>query len=207
MIIELFGLPGCGKTHLINEIRGNSPLALVSENKIKRIVIYFAKLLSSFMPESVFLRKKLMDILSGQELHPIYLEKDCQKYIENLVMLCFGYKHAGSKTLFMDEGIIHRVVSLAVNYNLGVNSVFLLIECLKKYVCISKIFFLDVPIEECLKGIEERNRHSCLMDELKGSELKAFLLSYQKYFDAIQKKYNFLRITRNQYDELKKVVE
>ena len=142
MIIELFGLPGCGKTHLINEIRGNSPLALVSENRIKRIVIYFAKLLSSFTLESVFLRKKLMNVLSKQELHPIYLKKDYRKYIKNLVMLCFGYKHAGSKTLFMDEGIIHRVVSLAVNYNLEIDSVFLLIECLKKYVCIEKILLI-----------------------------------------------------------------
>lgn len=203
MIIELFGLPGAGKTFIINKIRGNAPVGVESENKLKKVVLKFVKKLSLLTPMCMKLRRKMVVLLNMSELKPLYIKNTVHSYIDNIVLVCFGYKYV-KRDLFMDEGILHRVVSFAVNYDLNSELVLNLVSILLPYIKLANVFYLLCDEKECLDSISKRNRHICKMDELNEEDLFKFIHSYKIYFDLIEAKYNFATITRDNYSLLAK---
>lgn len=200
MIIELFGLPGSGKTYAINKIKGNNLLNVTSENRIMNIILSFLKQVSLYMPSSLRLKRKLVCTFNKILTYPIYINNPKSFYIDNLTVVAFGYKHSGNKDIYMDEGIIHRIVSFSVNYNVDLEVFDEIVKIFTPYLSNVKIVYLDVDIDECIDSIKKRNRHDCKMDEMSKDLLDEYLKKYRFYFDYIMSKYNFIsRITREDY--------
>ena len=202
MILELFGLPGAGKSYIIKKINNNKPIGAASCNSLKNAIISILKKCSVYTPSSIMLKHDLNIICRDINTMPLYIKRDVRYHINNLVMVAFGYKHSGKKMIFMDEGIIHRIVGLAVNYELTIEKT---IEKFKPYIDIATVVYLDVPEDECFKSIKNRNRHEYDMDELDDDALKNYLSSYRKYFEKICQQYRFMRITRNNYERIKEL--
>lgn len=207
MLLELYGLPGSGKSFIIKKINRNTFIGFTKNIKIKKIVIKLGKKISIWMPSSIILKNKIYCIIKNISLKPLYIERSINEHINNIIMIAFGYKWRGKRNLYMDEGIIHRIVSFAVNYNIPIEQTFLIINLFEKYLKNSVIIYLDVNVNDCLNGIKKRNRHICEMDELKGEKLKQYLNSFKIYFDAIYHKYSHIKITRENYKELKELLK
>lgn len=157
------------------------------------------------MPSSIRLKHKLNIICNDINITPLYIWKSKKYYINNLIMVAFGYKYAGNKRIFMDEGIIHRIVGFAVNYEMTMEKMFQLVNALNPYIVLATVVYLNVSPDECFKSIKSRDRHECDMDELDDESLKRYLICYAQYFEKINQKYNFIEITRDDYERIKKL--
>lgn len=207
MIIEIYGLPGAGKSYLLQKLNGGKSAGIVSENRIKRVLIRFAKKIVIFTPSSCLLRKKIKSVIKDIPETPVYYNRKKSCYINNLVMVAFGYHWASHRSIYMDEGIIHRLVSLAVNYALSIEQLMELMDIFQDYLNFVEVIYLKVGIEECMDSIRKRNRHKVEMDELSDNDLRHLLSDYQKCFDAINKKYEYITVTRNDYEHLERLLK
>lgn len=207
MIIEIYGLPGAGKSYLLQRLNGGKSTGIVSENWIKRVLIRFVKKIVIFTPSSCLLRKKIKSVIKNIPEIPVYYNRRKSCYINNLVMVAFGYHWAGHRSIYMDEGIIHRLVSLAVNYALPIEQLMELMDIFQDYLNFAEVIYLNASIEECMDSIRKRNRHKVEMDELSDNDLRHLLSDYQKCFDAINKKYEYITVTRNDYEHLERLLK
>lgn len=207
MIVELFGLPGAGKTYVINTIRGNCTIGVESKNRFKKFFINIIKSFSLFTPESLKLKRDIHGLLKLDSSEPLFISTSIEKHLNNIALVIFGYSHSTRSKLFLDEGIIHRVVSFAVNYNLELDVVLKITDIVIPYLKLVNCFYLDCDVQECFSSIKSRNRHFCEMDELDDTKLIAFLSAYKVYFNAIQEKYHFPVITRENISELEKIIK
>lgn len=208
MIIELYGLPGSGKSYTIQQLNGGKPIGMETKNKIKKRIISCCKKLAIWMPDSLSLKKKLKSEVINLQTSPMFIERTINEYINNLVMIAFGYRWTnGNKKLYMDEGIVHRVVSFAVNYNMSIDQMMKVLDILKKYIDKAIVVYLDVEITDCLNSIVKRNRHQYKMDNMNRKQLELFLSSYIKYFDAINSRFGFYHITRDSINQLKEIIK
>lgn len=197
MIIELFGSPGAGKTYAINKIH---PGAVREEkgvrdqllNPIKRII----KSLITFFPYAFRVRRIIRNCILGETVEaPKYKPVDISDFIRNISMLSVVYKMSCSD-VYMDEGIVHRTISMCINYGVSKETCSKIIKELFFVIKDVRVIFLDVPKENCLKSINRRNRHAHSIDELSGKKLNAFLSSYEEYCQYICESFNFERIER-----------
>ena len=207
MIIEFYGLPGSGKSYLIRQLNGNKPIGMMTESKFRAFLIRIAKKAAILAPDSLLLRNRIKNLLHGVSDKPVFFERSKQYYLNNLTMLAFGYRWSGNRNIYMDEGIIHRLTSMAVNYDLSVDLLLGLLDLFQEYLKPIKVFYLDVGIEECLESIQKRNRHEFEMDALSGEKLFYFLSNYQKYFDAINRKYKYEVVTRDNYEDIRRLLK
>ena len=206
MIIELYGLPGSGKSYLIQQINGNKPIGMMTDNKVRQLLIGMMKKAAILAPSSILLKKQLKTVVYGAAEKPVYFEWKKQYYLDNLTMIAFGYRWSGKKNIFMDEGIVHRLVSFAVNYDLPVESVLAMVDTFRDYLMNVEVFYLDTDIEKCVESIQKRNRHGYKMDELTGDKLYCFVNNYRKYFDVITREYSYRTVTRDHYEEIKQLL-
>ena len=200
MIVELFGLPGSGKSSLMQRIQGRPFVEAAPERGLKSALLRAAKRMAPYMPSSLALKREMRIAIGATRESPEFISASVKDYVNNLCMVAFGYRHAGGRTLYMDEGIVHRVVSFAVNYDLSIEKMLRLLDAFRSVV------YLDTDMEECLRSIQRRNRHICKMDELDDAQLRRFLNRYRKYFDAINERYAFPRVTRENYEEIEKII-
>ena len=107
----------------------------------------------------------------------------------------------------MAEGLVHRVVAMAVNFGWSTNTIDRLVTVLSDDIVNVKPFYLKVDMETCFNSIKKRNRHETQMDELDDDELTEFLHAYCSLFDYVTKRYGFEEITRENYTSLKEVFE
>lgn len=207
MIFELYGLPGSGKSFIINKLVKVESNDLVKKSIVKKSMINLAKTLSIWMPSSIKLRKKINFIIKDYAMTPKFIEREVCTHINNILMIAFGYKWSGTRTIYMDEGIIHRIVTFAVNYNLPIEQTCLLIDLFENHLKKALIVYLDVKTIDCISGIQNRNRHNCEMDELKGEKLFHYLNCFKRYFDIIYYKYGHVKINRENYKKLKELLK
>ena len=203
MIVEICGLPGAGKSFLIQQLNGSRIHDGKDGRKLLAFFIRIAKKAAVWMPSSLILKRKIKGALKDIPEQASFFPRKKSNYINKLAMLAFGYRWSGRNVIYVDEGIVHQVVSFAVNYNFPMEKVFGLLDVLRKYMIHTEVIYLNVDLDECLKSIRKRNRHVCDMDELTGEQLRCFLSSYRKYFEAINQKYQYRTIGRDQYNEIK----
>lgn len=202
MIIEFYGCPGCGKTYAVRQIIGHDETIAMSSNCIKRNIICLLKSISKLTPESRRLKKELNMLIGTQNTRPLFIERSVEDFLNNIVLLAFGYNHIHRKTV-MAEGIVHRIVSMAVNFGWDENTV---VEILKCCTCVLKKtqpIYLDVDVDTCLESIKKRNRHETEMDELTDEKLKVYLERFKHTFDTITEQFGYRRITRSEYVMIK----
>ena len=206
MIVELYGCPGCGKTYLVHQITGNDNTVAMSNNKVKNFLINKIKSISLYLPESVKLYKAIISCVKDEKHTPVYIDRTVEYFDKNIVLLTFGYRHI-KKDIFMAEGLVHRVVAMAVNFGWSTDTIDRLVTVLSDDIVNVKPFYLKVDMETCFNSIKKRNRHETQMDELDDDELTEFLHAYCSLFDYVTKRYGFEEITRENYTSLKEVFE
>lgn len=80
MIIELYGLPGSGKSFIIEKISKNISVNYIKDSVIKRTFIKQAKKISIWMPSSIILKKEfIMSLAIFHQNH--YILKEVLMYI------------------------------------------------------------------------------------------------------------------------------
>lgn len=206
MIIELYGCPGCGKTYLINQVTGQTETVAMSKNWIKNILLYIAKRISLLTPESIKLKKKILKCVKQENEKFLYVDRSVKYFINNIVMLVFGYRHI-NKNIYMAEGIVHRVISMAVNFGWETDVIDSIMESLSDIMNKVTPFYLEVNVNTCFESIKKRNRHENQMDELDDQKLLKFLKAYYDDFEYITEKYGFIRICRDDYKMLKEIIK
>lgn len=198
MILELFGSPGSGKTYAINQIH---PGAIKEQKNIvdsmleplKRII----KNCLALTPYAFKIRHIIYDSLSNVSLSsPKYKPVRINDFIWNISMLGAVYKYSKGN-IFMDEGIVHRTISMSINYGINRATCCTIIKNLSFVIENVRVLFLDVPIDICMKSIEDRNRHMCSIDELSGDELFHFLKAYEEYCKHVALTFKFEQIDRS----------
>lgn len=206
MIIELYGCPGCGKTYLIQRITGQTNTVAMSDSNIKNMLINIAKKTSLLSPKSMRLNRKILSCVKNENDKPLYVNKVVEYFVRNIVLLSFGYRHI-KKDMFMAEGLVHRVVSMAVNFGWNSDVVDRIMLVLSDEMKDVHPFYLEVDVETCFRSIKERNRHETQMDELDDKDLRSFLKEYEKLFSYVTDNYNFEKVTRDDYRPIEEVIK
>lgn len=208
MFLELFGCPGAGKTFLLNNLKSNCQIGVSSECYLKNIAINFCKKIVPFLPFSLVLKYKLLKCIKTKCIYGKYLNKNINYFLDSIIMVVFGYQYLNkNKVIIVDEGIIHRVTTLSVNFGLGFDEVKGIINTLKKYLKKNKFIYLDVPIDICFKSAINRKRKKCEMDYFDQEKLLLFITDYKKYFDYICDYYSFFKITRTNFHLLEGLIK
>jgi len=202
MIYELYGIPGAGKTTVINKVKGNNSVSYSRKTGIKGTLLSAAKIISAYLPAAMRYKRSIKMIIGKRKMTPVYTHASISHNINNIVMVAFGYKHL-KRTMYMDEGIFHRIMTFAINYNIGIEDTLSITEVFSDCMVGVKSLYLKVPADECFKSIKRRNRHESEMDELDDKKLREFLSKYENYSEAIYARYGHTIITRENFEELK----
>ncbi|MFJ6971842.1 MAG: hypothetical protein ACIRZ4_07185 [Limosilactobacillus mucosae] len=187
-IIEIFGIPGSGKTYYTEKIIKDNPqyfdfskylfsrtgnlyfkifvhlrLSYLYEYKLTKQVITIMK--PYLKNENVFgFNVKLINYV----YQLIYLYHVKKKYLNKNVDVIF------------DEGIVHHLIGIEAEFNVPHDiliSVYNILNSidLKKQ---TQNIFIDVPINTAFKRIRMRNRKFSSMDYLNDTKLMTFLKNY-----------------------------
>lgn len=200
MIVELYGLPGAGKTTIIKKYTGGSATSVSGKKGINKCLIKGLKMAAVYMPGSVHCKRQMASVLKSYTKAK-YISMPQRRILNSIALVAFGYKHMRG-TVYMDEGLTHRIISMAVNYGLSDKDVFRCMDFYKTLMENVKCCYLDVPLDECIRSIVQRDRHECGMDELDEVILRKYLADYEHYCKIICEKYGHRIITREDYDRL-----
>lgn len=206
MIVELYGSPGCGKTYLVHKLTGQDNTVAMSDSKIKRVLINAAKKLSMLTPESIKLKNNLRQAVNEGPRKNIYIDRSVDYFINNIVLLSFGYRHI-NKDMLMAEGLVHRVVSMAVNFGWNEDIVDRVLEVLTEPLQNVKPVYLKVNADICFKSAKLRNRHESEMDELSDVMLRKYIKDFEILFDHVTNKNNYTIITREDYSAIEEIMK
>lgn len=206
MIIELYGLPGCGKSFLLSSLTGKMDASHSTKNPCREMLMKLLKKAVVFTPGAMKLKKKIYVVLGTEKKSPIYFYRPLSVYIDNLCMIATSYRRLKRKDLYMDEGYIQRIVAMAVNYGISIEDTFHIIDIIRKVIPYTYTFYLYYDAEACFQSIKGRNRHEVEMDELDDEMLMKFLKQYEVYFRLISKKYHYPKITREEYSSLEEII-
>ncbi len=201
MVIELYGIPGSGKTTLIQKIQPPDAPSYSGGRGVRGAVLNVVKKAVVFLPSSLRYKAEIRKIIRGHADGPRYVRKSVSGHLDNIVMLAFGYRRLRGR-IFMDEGIIHRVISFAINYNIGADRVPLILDVLRESMKDVRSYYLKASVSECFQSVRKRNRHICEMDELDDERLLDFLKRYESYCEAVREKCHSGTVTRENYEEL-----
>lgn len=199
---EIFGLPGSGKSYIISKYTGSDDTSIIVSANMWGVLIKTIKKMCIFAPSCLVLNGKLRRCIKNNTSKPKYIFKSEKYFIDKIVLLAFAYKYYAGDDMFMDEGIIHRIVSFAVNFSLSQDVVCDMLLLVQPYLKDIKLVYLDVDAKTCFKSIKERNRHECEMDEFEDATLMEFLEEYKKCFDYVSNVCECTRITRDNYKGL-----
>ena len=198
MIVELFGSPGAGKTYAINKLHPGSIKEYKStKDKILEPIKKVIKSVIVLFPYAFRVRRIMNECLSDISIDsPQYKPVKVSNFIWNISMLATVYKMSKSD-IYMDEGIVHRVISMCINYNIEKEICGQIIRKLAFAIENVQVYFLDVSKAICWESIKARNRHLHSIDELSDDRLDMFLDSYSEYCHYVFDMFGFKRMTRD----------
>jgi len=198
MITELFGCPGCGKTYAIESLSHKGAYKNTTKtNQFKKEIGVLIKKMLLFTPCAVNVKRKIFKNLSTPDQYMYkYSAVPIDKYVSNIAMLASVYQYL-NRELYIDEGLVHRVISMCINYSIPKENAGAIVESLSDNLKNVKIYYLDTPPEVCSESIIKRNRHEASIDFSSGSEIKKMLSEYYKYCEYISRKFEYKRIGRN----------
>lgn len=199
MILELYGLPGAGKTTIIKNLTDGNATTVSGIGGTKKVFIQLAKKMAVYFPSTINCKHKMHDIMRKYDNKCRYTNTLQNHHYNNIALVVFGYKNM-KNSIYMDEGLIHRIITMAVNFGVSDEDTYALVDLFKSYLKNIRCLYLDVPIEECMKSIFLRDRHKCEMDEFDDETLLRYLKDYKHYCKAICDKYKHEIITRENYE-------
>ena len=211
MIIELFGLPGSGKSYLtsklIDELNSEGIQAVnVTEylnGTIKGRIIKKI-LLNSFCINSPLkrIRNDIINLVpkknSWKSNFGIYNTSDFT--LNTIAMILYlQMKMNDNKVYILDEGAMHTIVKMAGDFDLKFEEVSDLSTYVLKKLRSNEglIIYNSASIEKSIESIKSRNRHVCTFDELPDYKLLSILNKYNAICKSISHSSNVLEIERD----------
>lgn len=183
MIIELCGLPGCGKSTLFKELKkkwkeeGEKEPIYGREEVLKRNLAIRALDRVLFDKYSVGERKELIRIINDNARHDSDWER---RYIHRLLELTEGIRRMEGKNLILDEGLIQYITSLAYGSHLVAGEG--LDNLIKKVFPKNVEYYIincNIPVETSIERVRERNRKNDRYD-VGNEETRKKLMSVKK---------------------------
>ncbi|MGG5359052.1 MULTISPECIES: hypothetical protein [unclassified Enterococcus] len=190
MIIDIFGIPGSGKTYYSEVLEKEYNKKSFNYLKFERETLAgkaLHKLITNI--SIIFPRRKYQYLMKKYSHYGIYNKKRKIKfYLDRIMYLNFLYRWFPKKIyMILDEGLLHTIATMQVDFLIedeDIRKVLQSIYTTMKRQGITPIYhYADVLIAE--KAICVRNRHVCAIDELKGKELVLFLERYKHACELI----------------------
>lgn len=224
IIIDLFGLPGTGKSTIAKE--------LYIEFKKREIDVYFFNK-NEYLKDEKFEKRRLFDYIKLLKVKNIIFfiqfvlikkEKDIfrqgmKEKIWKKLRLVMLYdkltqKSDENKICIVDQGIIQDFSDYYININVKHEFVRKYLNCFlksnNKYIYV----YCDLEVENAIDRIKNRNRKLYNFDLLKEQELKIFLeKEYEKFKifeDCLKDNENYLKIYSSNelvLENIKRIIE
>ena len=210
MVIECIGLPGSGKTYLMELVekelvRREVDYVNVSANLMNRISwkIFqrIARALIYLSADARWLRDRLLKILGEEgELRSSFGIYENEKYtVRSAALFAFMYRRMirSPKLYLFDEGLIHALVKFCADFRISDETFRKLVTESERGLHSSRLVICnEISVEECLASIEKRDRHICAFDELKGDALTDILGEYARLVEFYGSNFSVLKIRR-----------
>lgn len=169
MIIELFGLPGCGKSTFVKENLKKDSINvgkkyIYSDSRLKRNINKM-RLCFTLLFTNVKKFYKCLKIISKFKFNSLKLRiKMTQYLISNVSMIELVKRNEKDKNCFLDEGILNVIWALSYNSNISEKEIDGIILELEEYIG-EKIIYINTDVDIILKRLLDRNNKG-------GSELE-----------------------------------
>ena len=207
--VELFGVPGSGKTYLANELvkqyekRGDgaindtewsrSSFVGKATNRVRR-----ERLVRSETYQTI--RDALARELDAyRDVAARYNDVGIGYYINMLAEYAARWGvwqgaagKGASSIVILDEGLPQILSTMIVNYGIDAEHLAKMVAMLPTPgTCV----WVRVPLELAKARFEQRDRHVCYVDELQGSELEGFLRDYDAACALVAEHYECVEAT------------
>ena len=198
MIIELNGLPGCGKTTLKNAIcskHGSVRAVGVAEFRGEGKASYYklplklGRFLVQFIPSNFGLYLDLRTMMrkakqrEGAQFSNSYENLITIMYV---VYLYHTYRKNSVASLIVDEGIVQSLASCCAQMEIDQSWIQVV---LRHFYSVSErlvIVNCECGVETSIRHIYARNRNDSAMDQLKDDKLQLFLERYQEQLALVR---------------------
>ena len=217
MVVECIGLPGSGKTYLMRSVeeellKRGIPCVNAGERSMHSVWWKAAK---KVLHRTIFLDRDAREI-RGRFLSILEKEKPLQsRYgintderftVESAAIFVAAYRlmERSEKVYLFDEGLVHTIVKFCAEFHLP-ESVFLeMVAACGPFDELSRIVVHNrISVDDCVRSIQERDRHICAFDELPEEKLRELLEQYAGLNACYAAHYPVLTVSRTE-DEAEK---
>ena len=217
MVVECIGLPGSGKTYLMRSVeeellKRGIPCVNAGERSMHSVWWKAAK---KVLHRTIFLDRDAREI-RGRFLSILEKEKPLQsRYgintderftVESAAIFVAAYRlmERSEKVYLFDEGLVHTIVKFCAEFHLP-ESVFLeMVAACGSFDELSRIVVHNrISVDDCVRSIQERDRHICAFDELPEEKLRELLEQYAGLNACYAAHYPVLTVSRTE-DEAEK---
>ena len=217
MVVECIGLPGSGKTYLMRSVeeellKRGIPCVNAGERSMRSM---WWKAGKKVLHRTIFLDRDAREI-RGRFLSILEKEKPLQsRYgintderftVESAAIFVAAYRlmERSEKVYLFDEGLVHTIVKFCAEFHLP-ESVFLeMVAACGPFDELSRIVVHNrISVDDCVRSIQERDRHICAFDELPEEKLRELLEQYAGLNACYAARYPVLTVSRTE-DEAEK---
>lgn len=192
VIIELNGLPGCGKTTLKNAIciknltvksAGVAEFRGEGKSTVSKIFVKLKRFSTQFTPDNIGLYLTLKKLIrKAKPYKSVHLSNPYENTITIMYMvyLYCTYRKAGDTVLLVDEGIVQSMASCCTQMDIErsyLETVMQYFQHLSKKIVVINC---ECTLETSLRRIKSRKRNDSAMDQLNFEELQIFLERYKE---------------------------
>ncbi len=212
MVIECIGLPGSGKTHLMNMLERELRRRDVEYVNVSGQCMhnFFWKAGRKGARSLIYLdggarkyRDQLRGILGREaEKKSSFGIYDGPEYaIKSAVLLDYLYRKMteSHKIYLFDEGLVHTFVKYCADARISGEVFEKLIRAAEKRLGPSRlVVYNECGVEECMRSILKRDRHTCEFDELESGRKEELLREYERLNEAYRRNRRVLAVNREE---------
>ena len=218
MVIECIGLPGSGKTYLMELVgkelrRREVDYVNVSANlrnriswKILRKIVRAAIYLSA---DARWLRDRLMKILGEEgELHSSFGVCENEKYaVRSAAVYSFVYRRMvrSPRIYLFDEGLVQALVKFCADFRISDGTFRKMVTASEQGVRSSRlVIFNETSMEDSLASVKDTDRRAGASGGPDGEKLTQILEEYVRLNEVYRNSFNVLEI-RKEDDKRRKL--
>lgn len=187
MIVEYFGIPGCGKTYqavLYKQQLNSKGKRYIDISRYSGMPLWlkvFYKLADYtilILPKYRKQIAKYREVCKGALKEPAFVPLSLNNCINDIVLYSLIYDVFGrlGRIVVNDEGQLHRVIFLNVQFGVALDN---LIPIYHSFRHREFCRYVKTTSEIAIQNIKRRNRRACIMDELKDETLRDYIKSFE----------------------------